>query len=337
MTRRRSLTMEDIARLAKVSKPTVSRALSGSPLVSEETRRQVLEVAAAHGYVVNPNARRLRQSRSDTIAVVLDFGSHRANRISDPFIFNLLAGVSEALGQRNQDLLLVSPGHAAIGSLGALRSAKGVDGIIFLGQGDRGEELIALADSDVPFVVWGAVDPALPYCAIGSDNVRGGFLAGQHLLERGRRHFLFVGNPRHQELRQRRDGLAQALAESGTATVLEDLSMEDFSYGSALRMALSRIASSASIPDAVFAASDTAAMAFITALQQSGHSVPVDVSVVGYNDIPPAEHFHPPLTTVHQDVHAAGALLVEKLMLAIDGRRPHSVMLDTRLIIRESS
>lgn len=337
MTAKRAITMDDIARLAKVSKPTVSRALRGSPLVTEETRRQVLAVAAAHGYVVNPNARKLRQSRTDTIAVVLDFSSHRQNRISDPFIFNLLAGVSEALGQRNQDLLLVSPGHAEMGSLSGITSSKGADGIIFLGQGDRGEDLMALARTKVPFVVWGAVDPDLPYCAIGSDNLRGGMLAGRHLLSKGRRRFLFVGNSRHQELRQRRDGLKLALAESGAESSFEELRMEDFSYAAAHSCAVTRLKSGKPIPDAVFAASDTAAMAFITALRDTGHLVPDDVSVVGYNDIPPAEHFYPPLTTIHQDVHAAGALLVEKLMLAIEGNHPRPVMLETRLIERGSA
>ena len=99
-------TMADIARLAKVSTPTVSRALSNSPLVNEATRNHILSVANEHGYTVNRNAQKLRHKRTNTIAVSLDFHSHRQNHISDPFMFDLLAGVSEALGDRNQDLLL---------------------------------------------------------------------------------------------------------------------------------------------------------------------------------------------------------------------------------------
>lgn len=109
-SRSMAVNMGDIARLANVSKPTVSRVLSGSPLVTAETRERVLEVARANGYAVNRNAQKLRQLRTDTVAVMLDFGSHREGRIADPFIFELLAGVSEALSVRNQDLLLSPPG-----------------------------------------------------------------------------------------------------------------------------------------------------------------------------------------------------------------------------------
>ena len=337
MKHKRARTMEDIARLAKVSKPTVSRALRGSPLVTEETRRHVLAVAEKYGYVVNRNAQKLRRKRADTVAVVLDFRSHRENRISDPFVFDLLAGVSEALAQRNQDLLLCSPGHSSGASLASIISSKGADGIIFLGQGERGPELVELARTAVPFVVWGAVEPDLPYCAIGSDNFLGGRLVGTHLLARGRRRILFVGNTDHAEIRLRREGLAAASAEAGEAVEIRDIAINDFSYGASYRAAEAMLRDSSLRPDAVFACSDTAAMAFINAFRAAGHAVPEAVSVVGYNDIPAAAHFHPPLSTVHQDVHAAGALLVEKLMMTIEGHRPQSVMLETRLVVRGSS
>lgn len=330
--------MADIARLAHVSKPTVSRALRNSPLVTPETRKLVLELAQKHGYVINRNAQKLRQSRANTIAVVLDFKSHRENRISDPFIFNLLAGVSEALGQRDQDLLLCAPGHAGLGSLSAIITSRGADGIIFLGEGERRPDFIDLAALGVPFVVWGAVEEDQSYCSVGSNNFHGGFLAGVHLLERGRSRFLFLGDSRFHEIAQRRKGLVAALAESDRETHLSDLAMDGFSYASTLEAARDMIASGRSaVPDAVFAASDTAAMALISALGDAGLSVPGDVSVVGYNNIPGAEYFPPPLTTIDQDVHMAGALLVEKLMLRIEGHIPAPTMLETRLIVRDSS
>ena len=103
--------MDDIAELAKVSKPTVSRALSNSPLVNTKTRERVIAVARKHGYAVNRNAQKLRHKRTNTIGVSIDFRSHRRNHISDPFMFELIAGVSEALGDLNQDLLLTAPNH----------------------------------------------------------------------------------------------------------------------------------------------------------------------------------------------------------------------------------
>ncbi|HYZ47863.1 MAG TPA: LacI family DNA-binding transcriptional regulator, partial [Sphingomonas sp.] len=177
--------MSDIARLANVSKPTVSRVLNGSPLVSAGTRDRVLEVAQAHGYAVNRNAQRLRQPRTNTIAVVLDFGSHRHGAIGDPFIFELLAGVSEALSVRDQDLLLSPPGLDNLKGFLDLHRSKGADGFIVLGQGKRDEMLRTLARQDVPLVVWGAVDPSSGYCAVGSDNLAGGRLAGERFATLG--------------------------------------------------------------------------------------------------------------------------------------------------------
>ncbi len=100
--------MDDIAHLAQVSKPTVSRALSNSSLVNAKTKQHVLSVARKHGYVVNRNAQKLRHKHTNAIGLSMDFLSHRKNHVSDPFIFELLAGVSEALGNLNQDLLLAA-------------------------------------------------------------------------------------------------------------------------------------------------------------------------------------------------------------------------------------
>jgi len=89
-------------------------------------------------------------------------------------------------------------------------------------------------------------------------------------------------------------------------------------------------------PDAVFAFSDTAAMAVISAFRTAGLTAPKDYSLVGYNDIPPAAHFSPAITTIEQETHLAGAILVEKLMQQIEGIRARSTMLPTRLIVRET-
>jgi DNA-binding LacI/PurR family transcriptional regulator len=89
-------------------------------------------------------------------------------------------------------------------------------------------------------------------------------------------------------------------------------------------------------PDAVFAFSDTAAMAVISAFRDAGRHAPRDYALVGYNNIPPAAHFTPAITTIEQETHIAGAILVEKLMQQIDGGRARSTLLPTRIIVRET-
>lgn len=336
MTTKRAITMEDIAKLANVSKSTVSRALSDSPLVKPETREHVLSVARRHGYAVNRNAQKLRQKRTNTIAVSLDFRSHQQNHIADPFIFDLLAGVSEALGDCNQDVLLCAPSHNDSESFRQILSGKAADGFIVLGQGHREEMLAELAGTGAPLVVWGAQSPGTPYCVVGSDNLRGGLLAGRYFLQRGRRRLLFVGDVSFREIHLRREGLRQAVAESGRDIALRELDAGNFSFESNYETAGRFLASGEAVPDAIFAFSDTAAMAFIRAFREAGLRVPEDVSVVGYNDIPSAEFFSPPLTTVRQDNHQAGRLLVDKLMVMLDGLPAESAAIETELIVRQT-
>jgi DNA-binding LacI/PurR family transcriptional regulator len=327
--------MSDIARLANVSKPTVSRVLNGSPLVSAETRERVLEVAQAHGYAVNRNAQRLRQPRTNTIAVVLDFGSHRHGAIGDPFVFELLAGVSEALSVRDQDLLLSPPGLDSVKGFLDLYRSKGADGFIVLGQGTRDAMLRTLARQDVPFVVWGAVDPASGYCAVGSDNLTGGRLAGERFIALGRTRWLFVGDIQHEEMRLRFEGLQLAAQQSKTPVVIDRLPIGSMAFAHTFEQVTSYLQRE-SAPDAVFAFSDTAAMAVSSAFRTRGLEAGADYSLVGYNDIPPAAHFTPAITTIAQETQLAGAMLVEKLMQRLDGGRPRSAMLPTHLIVRDT-
>lgn len=333
---KKTTTMADIARLAKVSKPTVSRALNNSPLINAETKKRVLAVAREHGYAANRNAQKLRQKRTNTIAVSLDFVSHRKNHIADPFIYQLLAGVSEALGERNQDLLLCAPSHNNIEAFRHIVSSKGADGFIFLGQGHREEMLDAICQLQAPIVVWGAGLGEKPYCVVGSDNFLGGLLVGRYFAGRKRRRWLFAGDTSFREIYWRRVGFKQAAAEAGGSIDIADLVLSDFSYDSAYDAALGLLDSTAVLPDAVFAFSDTAAMAFIRALQDRRLPVPEAVSVVGYNDIPAAAYFSPPVTTVRQDAYQAGKLLVAKLMQLLDNQSPASETIKTQLIVRAS-
>ena len=328
--------MADIARLAKVSKPTVSRALSNSPLVNAKTRDRVLSVAAEHGYAVNRNAQKLRHKRTNTIAVSMDFRSHRENHISDPFMFDLLAGVSEALGDRNQDLLLCAPNHNDAAAFRQILNERGADGFIILGQGHREAMLKDFAATGAPVVVWGAAADDANYCVIGSDNFLGGQFAGRYFLEQGRRHLLFVGDTSFREMHQRREGMMSVADETDEDIRFDDIELHGFGYDSAYDAATRYLDVIETRPDAIFTWNDTAAMAFISAFRDAGAEVPGDVSVVGYNDIPAAQYFHPPLTTIRQDTHQAGRMLAAKLMRIIDGETPRSAQIRTELIRRES-
>jgi len=329
-------TMDDIARLAKVSKPTVSRAFKDSPLVKPATKQRILSIARRHGYSVNRNAQKLRTNRTNTIAVVMRLPPHKGGSASAPFFFQLLNDVARGLWIRRQDLLLCSPDADDAYSYEIMISSKRADGIIFLGQGTGDEWLKDLARTDVPFVVWGAVDEQAPYCTVGSDNKRGGMLAGQRLAQLGRSRVLFVGNRSHPEMEQRRQGLASALQSARNGATVIDLEIADFTFETSYSAMTAFLAGKGRNLNGVFAGSDTVAMGVVVALREANLEVPNDVSVIGFNDLPIAEHFQPPLTTIRQDTYQAGSLLVEKLFQLFDGGKPGSTRLPTELVIRQT-
>jgi DNA-binding LacI/PurR family transcriptional regulator len=324
--------MDDIARLAGVSTPTVSRALRNSPLVNEETKQKILKLARHHGYVVNRSAQNLRRQRTVTIAVVIDFPHLPEHRLSDPFHFELLGNIANALHVRNNDVLLCSSPSAAGGGLGQLMATKGVDGIIFLGQGgDQHDELVALARNGVPFVAWGGHRRNANYCIVGSDNSLGGRLVGERFRKLRRKRVAFLGPRGHFELEQRRAGFAE-----GWGAAIEEIAVPDLSFDTSRDAIRTRLQSRKPAPDALFAGSDTMAMGAIAAMSERGIEVPGACTVCGYDDSPAASHHVPPLTTVRQDTHMAGAILVERLMQKIQGTPAPSVFLPTSVIVRST-
>ena len=332
----KTMTMAHIAKLANVSTATVSRALRDSPLVTGDTKTLVIEAARKCGYTVNKNAKKLRDKRTNTIAIALDFPSYPGQRISDPFIFELLSDIVNALSIREQDVLLCSPGANDTFSYQNILAAKSADGIIFLGQGDKEEILEDLAKLKVPFVVWGGMAKEPTYCTVGSDNEYGGYLVGSRFASLGFSDILFIGNTRHLEFRLRRKGLESGLKEGDRNFTITDLTLTDFTYETSFRSAQHFLVNNKKTVDAVFAVSDIMALAFAVALKEAGLNPGSDVSIIGYNDIPAASYFSPAISTIRQDTIQAGGLLVEKLMQILEGLNPKSVMLPTNMIIRET-
>jgi DNA-binding LacI/PurR family transcriptional regulator len=328
-------TMDDIARLAKVSKPTVSRAFKDSPLVKPATKERILAIARRHGYSVNSNAQKLRTNRTHTVAVVMHLPQQSSEHASAPFFFQLLNDVAKGLWVRRHDLLLCSPEADDAYSYEVMISSKRADGIIFLGQGPGDKWLMDLARTRVPFVVWGAVDAHSSYCTVGSDNKKGGLLAGQRFADMGRGRILFVGNRSHPEMEQRHQGLQGALRLAGKDDTILELEIPDFTFETGYAAMKAFLARGAPV-NAVVAGSDTVAMGVVVALLDAKLRVPEDVSVIGYNDLPIAQYFQRPLTTIRQDTYQAGSLLVEKLFQIFDGGKPRSTTVPTELVIRQT-
>jgi DNA-binding LacI/PurR family transcriptional regulator len=332
----RRLQMADIARLAGVSTSTVSRALAGSKLISEETRTRVLELARSLKYNINIGAQNLRMKQNRTVGVVVPYDPDTRQHLSDPFFLSMLGSLADALTEQGFDMLVSRVDASELDAAAAPFDTGRVIGIVLIGQWRHHDQLNQLAARHVPIVVWGAQLPQQLYCTVGGDNLAGGKLAGAHLIAQGRRRIAFFGDINLPEIGQRYEGLCQALAQAGMAADPALLVPASFVPDGG-RLAVEELLRRGADFDAVFAGSDLMAMTAINTLRQLGMDVPARVAVIGYDDIELSSYFHPPLTTVQQPIREAGRALVASLLALTEGRPAPSLQLPTQLIVRNSS
>ena len=328
--------LQDLADIVGVSRATVSRALNDSPLVSSKTKQKLLALAKKHNYTVNQQARDFRLQRTRVISVVFMLDARSEQHMSDPFFLEMLGGIADSLATHDYDLLLAHAPVRDVLELGTSRIVKHADGLIFVGQGEQHEALNQLALQDIPIVVWGGPVADKEYVLVGGDNVAGSYSATMHLLELNRRRIAFFGNTRSPENSARFSGYRKALLEYGLEPQEELVADVPFDMPHAQAVALHVFENSGSL-DGIVCASDVMAMATMSALTQLGLKVPQEVAVVGYDDIHLAAYSTPPLTTVRQNIHWAGRVLVESVMGLINGEEVTDTTLASELIVRKSS
>lgn len=330
----------DIAALAGVSQPTVSRALGGDRTVSSATRMRIEAIARQLNYKVDKNASSLRRGQSMTLALLffedpLDDGS-----FINPFFLSMLGSILRTCAARGYDLLTSFQQLSADWHTDYEDSRK-ADGIILLGYGDYElykARLEALVAQGTHFVRWGSVDAHPIGVTIGCDNIAGGRMAGEHLIARGATRIGFIGDAddHYPEFRDRYRGLCAALRAAGLPVDpglhADALSVEQSGYDATKRL-LAR-----DLPfDALFAASDLIALGAVRALTEAGRRVPEDVAIIGFDDIPAAATTQPPLTTIAQDYRKAGEVLVDTLLRRIADQPTDTALLQPRLIVRASA
>jgi DNA-binding LacI/PurR family transcriptional regulator len=328
----------DIAALAGVSQPTVSRALSGSPSVSEATRLRVLAAAEQLNYKVDKNASGLRRKQAKTLALLF-FEELPDNSEINPFYLSLVGPMVRRCADRGYDLLISFQQLSSDWHVDYEDSRK-ADGIILLGYGDYLQyrpKLEQLIERGAHFVRWGSAGDVDIGATVSSDNEQGGFEATTHLLQHGRRRIAFIGTggAGFPEVEERWRGYCRALR---AARIEPDERLRaDASPSEADgRSAVCRLIDSGAEFDAIFAASDVAAIGAMHALQQAGRSVP-ETAVVGFDDIPAASLASPPLTTVTQDSRGAAEALIDTVIESVETGAAEHKLLPVRLTVRESS
>lgn len=326
--------MADIARMAGVSASTVSRALSGSPLIPETTRERIRELARSLNYTVNLGAASLRKRDIRTIGVVI-LGD-RSQAISDPFLLSILGSIADALDTRGMSLMLTRLHDGQKDSLTTMFENGQVAGLIIIGQLTWHDYLNELARQGLPIVVWGASLPDAAYSVVGGDNITGGYLATQHLIAQGCKQVAFFGDTSHPEAGQRYLGYQRAMQEAGYP--LDARLVQTFLFGDIrIRETIDHWLNQSIGVDAIFATSDVTAISLIGALGERGLAVPGQIKLVGYDDILLAAHVHPSLTTIRQPTAQAGLALVDLLFEVIQGKPRRVVILPAELIRRDSA
>ncbi|HBK46839.1 MAG TPA: LacI family transcriptional regulator [Xanthomonadaceae bacterium] len=327
-----AITIKDVAREAKVSVATVSRALNGHTNVAAPVRQRVLEVAQRLRYSPHAAARSLSSRRTQTIGVVLP-------DLYGEFFSELIRGI-DAVARARQQHLLVSSYHGNQDEQGkALRAMRGrVDGLLVLSPyAEHPGFLTENLPQSLPTVLVNTRLPDDRFPVLSIDDHAGAMAMTEHLLALGHRRIAFVCGPElNFDARERLRGFRDAMSAHADARGRELPGRFDEASGHAAGQRLLE----EGLPDAVFAANDMMALGCLYAFDHAGVEVPRDVALAGFDDIPLARFVHPSLTTVRVNIAELGGKAMTRLLDSIDSisveeRRRQTLM--PSLIVRESS
>jgi len=341
MVTNKKITIKDVAQGAGVSTQTVSRVINNRPDVSAKTRARVQQVIADLGYSPNVFARNLSRGRSNTLGVVgyglSYFGSssvltgveNKANKLGFSLILSLIDHVDpsrvdailyDLLSRRVEGIIWAVPGDTTTYDWFSKKFSELQTPHIFVNTAQTGSDLI-----------------------VALNNQRGGKLATEHLLEQGYQNIGIITGPGNWwEANERLAGWRETVEASGY-TDIESLMVEGDWTPPSGDVGLHTLVDRNPEMDAVFVSNDQMALGALQAARRLGLRVPEDLGIVGYDDIPEAAYFYPPLTTVRQNGRELGALAVDQMKALIDAHHRNQVMppqvswVEPRLITRKSS
>ena len=313
-----STTLQDIADMLKLSKSTVSRALSGDPRVAEDTRARVASLARHMGYTPNPTARALATRRTNTIGLAVPWAPRS---LSDPFYLEFLGAAGDEAMRSGYSLFLSTPdgdGAGAVRAHAELADPRRIDGMILTEPRANDERIALLQSVGLPFVVLGVVpDPLVSW--ISGDNTTGARDAVDYMISLGHTRIACITGPPDQTASDARfEGYRLAMSGAGLPLDRNIIEAGDFTQSGGYS-AMHAIIGSRGVPSAVFACNDVMALGAMRALREAGLAVPSDVSVVGFDGISMAEYVDPPLATVKQPIQELGRMAVQVLIGRMSG------------------
>ncbi|MHA7880757.1 MAG: LacI family DNA-binding transcriptional regulator [Saccharospirillum sp.] len=326
--------IKDVAKAAGVSVSTVSRVINNSASVVPEKRQAVLLAMEQLDYRPNTLARALVSNRSDCIGLLV-------GEIDSPFFAQLMAGVHRIVLDSGKHVIVTAGYHNPDHERESIRFLleRRCDALVVHSKALSDEELIALLTQETPVIIVNRLIPGYEHRCVFLDNEYGAYLATRHLLVKGHRNIAYIGtNIAIEDGADRVHGYRRALEEYGVAFDERKL-VKAFPDEEGGHYAMAEVLSRNLGVSAVFSYNDAMAAGAMTMLQDSGHLVPEEISVVGFDDVILARLLNPRLTTIRYPVHEMGALAARIVLHELDPKFPQveqPLRFTPRLIERQS-
>jgi LacI family transcriptional regulator len=329
----------DVANKAGVSRTTVSFVLNNVPGVniSKATREKVLKAAKKLNYHPNAAGRKLVSGKSHTLGLVLCQSPEQV--FADAFLPQVIIGIEQAAIQQGFHVLLKQVEPDDTEGYMRLIHENHVDGIILSGPRKDDQQILRLYREGLPVILMGQLpDTSIPFVDV--DAAAGAEIAVRHLIELGHQRIGMITNAplTYTSAQQRKNGYLRAIKNAGLY-VNEEL-VEEGNYTPASGFAaMTKLLKLASQPTAVFIASDVVAMGAILAIKENGLHIPRNIALVGFDDIPLAEYFDPPLTTIRLPAFGLGWAVGDRLIRLIrgEGLEQENIFMSSELVVRKSS
>lgn len=331
------ITIRDVAKKAGVSVSTVSRAFNNYGDISESTRDAILKISNELGYKPNIVAKSLSSSRHYRVGMLVE--NYDTSGMLNPLVFEILLSFRDAVSKQDYEIVLLptTSENQKQESLEKLFNEKKIDGAFIMGLKTTDEYYRELKTIKYPCVLYDVSIDNSMVSSVGVDNIKGAFLAVEHLIKLGHKRIAFIDGHKEAEVSyERLDGYYLALNRYGIPIDNSLVEYSDFSDKGA-EQSVEKLLKDHKEFTAVFCASDLMAAGAINMLSNLGYLVPDDISVVGFDDIFIAQYLNPKLTTIRQNRAKIGQSAANVLISMVSGQEIGRVMVDPELIVRDST
>lgn len=328
------MTIEEIAKIAGVSKTTVSRVINNKPDVNPETRELIKGLISKYDFQPNAFAKAISLKKSNNIGLIIPYEAEYI--FSNPFYVEVMRGVSTEVNRRGYYLVICYPhDHNYVD----IYKQKRIDGFILMSPGSFHKNIIqSLFEVKAPFVATAKITGEKDMISVDVDNYYGATLAVEHLISLGHRRIGFVGKPSLTSSQDRLSGYKDVLRKYNIPYDERLVQIPETSSVKSGYIAMNEMLNSEVKPTAVFLANDVMAVGAVNAVRENGKSVPEDISIVGFDDIPMAGFVNPPLTTIRQPAFEKGVRAAKMLIQYLERKqKPKSVNLGVELVVRKST